>query len=225
MRCPECGEEVMEGVMVCPHCSAMLPMTDDTYDSSNANVTNNNFSNYPNNTNNNYDSYSNYNNYSSGTYTSPYDNNYDNSYGNNNYGNNNYNNSGYNNNRKPKKIDKRLILIILAAVALIFIVYKSNSKNGTYVYKDEYSKIILKIDGDEFTLKTYVTDGSSLAKKYIYAGGYTGTVKFSGSKCKLTIAGETLYTGKYNRSKKTITFDLTDEYGPFKTTFKKKWFS
>lgn len=221
MRCPECGEEVMESVMVCPHCSAMLPMTDDTYDSSNANVTNNNFNNYSNNTNNNYDSYSNYNNYSSGAYTSPYDNNYDNSYGNNSYGNNNYNN------RKPKKIDKRLVLIILAAVALIFIVYKSNSKNGTYVYKDQGSKMTLEIDGDEFTLKQYMaySEGSFSTKKWMEIGGITGKVKFSGSTVKLTMAGQTIIKGKYNRSKKTITFDDSDEYGTIKYTLKKKWFS
>lgn len=218
MRCPECGKEVQEGVMVCPHCSAMLPLTDDTYDSSNANVTNNNY----NNTDNNYDSYGNYNNYSSGAYTSPYDNNYDNT-----YGNNNHNNSSYNNNRKPQKNNKRLVLIILAVAALIFIVYTSNSKNGTYVYKDQGSKMTLEIDGDEFTLKQYMaySEGSFSTKKWMEIGGITGKVKFSGSTVKLTMAGQTIIKGKYNRSKKTITFDDTDEYGTIKYTLKKKWFS
>lgn len=43
MRCPNCGKEVQDGFLVCPDCSEMLPINDDT----------------------------NTNNYNSGTYASP----------------------------------------------------------------------------------------------------------------------------------------------------------
>lgn len=52
MRCPNCGKEVQDGFLVCPDCSEMLPINDDT-------------------NTNNYNNYNNYSNYDSGTYTSP----------------------------------------------------------------------------------------------------------------------------------------------------------
>ena len=206
MRCPDCGEEVQEGVLVCPHCSAMLPMTDDTYDSYNTSNINNNYNQNYGSYNSNYNSY---NDYNSGSYPPP-------SAVNN---NNNYN-------RRPSNKFKHPVLIIFAVVLFIFIIYSATNKNGTYVYKNEGLKITLKVDGNKFTMKTYMAYSTSLGggKNYMPTDEVSGKIKFVGSTAKLTAQGVT-FKFKYNSSKKTITYELPTEYGTIKCTMKKKLFS
>lgn len=203
MRCPNCGKEVQDGFLVCPDCSEMLPINDDT-------------------NTNNYNNYNNYSNYNSGTYTSP-------SYTD--IGNN-YNRKSKKNLKLYILIILVAFSVIVYSATTKNGTYEYKGDVETITLKVGINKYTLtekiKIGGQKFEMVCsgkvdFAGSTGTLTLNEVKAS--SGGSEISLNDKTILKSGYAEIKCKYNRSKKTMTIEFPGESDEGKYTLKKKkWF-